>query len=84
MSTRIIFQYVFNFINILLAEITLNLPTYTVSSLGVTSTVCFTDLDQGSGNIIFQSILTTFIARVIFRGHWGRSKNCLELKIKQP
>ncbi len=32
------------------------------------STVCFTYLDQGNKMIIFQSILTTFIASVIFRG----------------
>ncbi len=39
------------------------------------ATVCFADLDQGSKMIILKSILTTFIASVIFRGRWGSSKN---------
>jgi hypothetical protein len=44
-------------------------------------TVSFADLDQGCEMIILESILTTFIASVIFRGHWGSSKNLLDLKI---
>jgi hypothetical protein len=38
------------------------------------STVCVTDLDQGSEMIIFESILTMFKAGVVFRGHWSSSK----------
>jgi hypothetical protein len=38
-------------------------------------TICFTDLDQGRETIFFQSILTTFIVSVGFKGHWGISKN---------
>jgi hypothetical protein len=34
--------------------------------------------------IIFESILTAFIARIIFTGGWGSSKNWLELKIESP
>ncbi len=41
------------------------------------STVSFTDLDQGSEKIIFESILTTFIESVIVNGRWGISKNWL-------
>ncbi len=37
---------------------------------GFNATVCFTDLDQGSEMIIFESILTTLIANVIFKGGW--------------
>jgi hypothetical protein len=48
------------------------------------STICFTDLDQGSMMIIFQSILTAFIASVAFRGGWGSSETWLELKIEPP
>jgi hypothetical protein len=48
------------------------------------STVCFIDLDQGSEMIIFETIFTTFIASVVFRGRWGRGKNWLELKIELP
>ncbi len=44
------------------------------------STVCFIDLDWCTKTIISESILTTFIASVIFRGFWGSSKNLLELK----
>ncbi len=45
------------------------------------STVCSTDLDQGCEMIIFESILTTFIVSIVFRGLWANSKNWLELKI---
>jgi hypothetical protein len=38
------------------------------------STICFPNLDQGNKMIIFQSILTTFIASAVFRGSWGRSE----------
>jgi len=34
--------------------------------------------------IIFESILTTFEASVIFRGSWGSIKNWLEPKTKPP
>jgi hypothetical protein len=34
------------------------------------TTVCLTDLDQGCVMIFLESILTTFIARVVFRGRW--------------
>ncbi len=47
------------------------------------SNVFFTDLDQSSEMIIFESLLTTFITSFIFRGSWGNSKNRLELKIEQ-
>ncbi len=47
------------------------------------ATVCFTDLDHVSKMIIFESILFTFIAKVVFRGGWGSKKNWLELKIIQ-
>ncbi len=53
-------------------------------SLNFTSTVYFTDLDQGSKMIIFESIFTTFIASVVFRGPWNSGKNWLELKIEPP
>ncbi len=43
--------------------------------------VCFTNLDQGS-KIIFESILTTLMASIVFRGNCGSSKNQLELKIE--
>jgi hypothetical protein len=46
-------------------------------------TVCFTDLYQDTEMIIFESILTTFIASIVFRDRWRGSKNWLELKIKQ-
>jgi hypothetical protein len=42
-------------------------------------TVRLTDLDQDSKMIMFESILTTFIARIIFGGRWGESRNRLEL-----
>ncbi len=47
--------------------------------LALQYTVCFTELDQGSKMIIFESILSTFIAMVLFS-----SKNWLKLKIKLP
>jgi hypothetical protein len=47
-------------------------------------TVCFTDLDKGRKMIIFESILTSFIESVIFRGPWGSTKNWLKLKIEPP
>jgi len=34
--------------------------------------------------IIFESILTTFISSIIFRGTWGSSVNRLEPKIEPP
>jgi hypothetical protein len=37
-------------------------------------TVCFTKLDHGSEMIIFDSILTSFIETIIFRGYWGNGK----------
>ncbi len=43
-------------------------------------TVCFTDLDRGIKMIIFESILATFIASVIFRGHRDSCKNGFCLK----
>ncbi len=46
------------------------------------STVGFTDLDQSSEIIIFESIFTVFEASSIFWGSWGCSINWLELKIK--
>ena len=39
---------------------------------------------HGSEMIIFESILNTFITRVVFRGGWGSSENWLELKIEPP
>jgi hypothetical protein len=45
---------------------------------------CFTSFDQCSKMIIFKSILTTFIASVIFCGRWDRGENWLELKIEPP
>jgi len=47
-------------------------------------TECITDLDLGSEMIIFESILTTFKASVVFRGSWGSSVNWLEPKTKPP
>jgi hypothetical protein len=47
-------------------------------------TVFFSNLDQGSEMIIFELILTTFMASIIFRGRWGSSRNVLELKIDPP
>ncbi len=47
-------------------------------------TVYFTDLDQVSEMIIFESVLTTFITSIIFRGRWDSSENKLELKIDSP
>ncbi len=44
----------------------------------------FTNLDQGSKVIIFEAILTTFKGSVIFKGHYGSRKNCLERKIEPP
>jgi hypothetical protein len=44
----------------------------------------FTDLDPGSKIIIFESILTTFIASIIFKGGYGGSINWLKLKIEPP
>jgi hypothetical protein len=35
-------------------------------------TVCFTDLDQGSEMIIFELILTTFIASVVYGCYWQK------------
>ncbi len=32
--------------------------------------------------IKFESILTTFIESIIFRGQWGSIENCVKLKIK--
>ncbi len=49
--------------------------------LHATYSVSFSYQNQGSEMIIFESTLTTFIASIIFRGCWGRIKNCLELKI---
>jgi hypothetical protein len=49
-----------------------------------TAIVSFKDLDQGSEMIIFESILTAFIASGIFRGCIGSSKNRLMLKIDPP
>ena len=37
-------------------------------------TQCVTDLDQQSGMIIFESLLTTFELCIIFWGSWGSSK----------
>ncbi len=48
------------------------------------STACFADLDQGSKMIILETILTTFIASIVFRGRWGGTKHWLELKIVEP
>jgi hypothetical protein len=53
-------------------------------AIHITYTVCFTNLDQGSEMTIFESILTTFIASIIFRSGWSCNTNWLELKIKQP
>jgi len=33
-------------------------------------------------SFIFELILTTFKLSIIFRGNWGTSVNCLELKIE--
>jgi hypothetical protein len=38
------------------------------------TTVCFTNLDQGSEMIIFESILIAFKETVIFRGRWQLQK----------
>jgi hypothetical protein len=46
------------------------------------ASICFTNLDQDSKLIIFDSFLTTFIASVSFRGRWGNSKNWLDSKIE--
>jgi hypothetical protein len=51
-------------------------------SIYLSTTVCSTDLDQGSEMINFESILTTLIAIVVFRGDWGSGKKWLELKIE--
>jgi hypothetical protein len=51
-------------------------------NLCLISTVSFTDLDQGSEMIIFESILTTFKESVIYRRNWGGGKNWLEPKIE--
>jgi hypothetical protein len=45
-------------------------------------TVYFTDLDPGSEMTIFESVLTTFTASVVFRDSWVSRKNWLELKIE--
>jgi hypothetical protein len=45
-------------------------------------TGCFAYLDQVCEIIIFESILTTLIASIVFRGGWGSSKKWLELEIK--
>jgi hypothetical protein len=50
--------------------------------LKCSATVCFTNGDQGSEMIIFESILTTFLGSVIFRDHCGICKIWLELKIE--
>jgi hypothetical protein len=43
-------------------------------------TVCFTDLDQGSEIIIFESILTTFIASVFLAAPGAVANIGLSLK----
>jgi hypothetical protein len=48
------------------------------------STVCIKNLDQGRDMIIFESVLTIFIASVALRGAWDSSKKWLELKIEPP
>jgi hypothetical protein len=53
-----------------------------VAGFLIKTTFGFTDLDQGSEMIIFESILTTFKASVIFRGQ--SCKNWLGLKTEQP
>ncbi len=45
------------------------------------TTVCFTDLEHGSEMIIFESILTTFIASSIFEVAWVVANYWLDLKI---
>jgi hypothetical protein len=40
----------------------------------------YTDLDQGSKVIIFETILTTFMAIIVFVGHWEVAKIGLSLK----
>ena len=45
---------------------------------------CVMDLDWQSKMIIFESILTTFEASVIFQGSWGSSKNWLEPETVPP
>ncbi len=46
-----------------------------------TNTVSFTDLDQGIELIIFESILTTFIMSIVFRGYRGSRKIGSSLKL---
>jgi hypothetical protein len=43
--------------------------------------MCFADLDQGSKMNIFESILTTFIANLNFRGTWAVAKIGSSLKL---
>jgi hypothetical protein len=52
--------------------------------LKCSAAVCFTEGDQDSEMIIFESILTTFIGTVIFNDHCGSGKIWLELKIEPP
>jgi hypothetical protein len=40
----------------------------------IKSTVFFTHLDHSSEMIIFESILTTLIMSVVFKGRWGSDK----------
>ena len=47
-------------------------------------TECVTDLDWRSKMIIFQLVLTTFEASIIFSGRWGSSGNWLKPKTKPP
>ncbi len=58
--------------------------TNSPSQTHINSTVCFTDLDLGSEMIIFESNLTTFTARFVFKGRWGGRKNWLKLEIRPP
>ncbi len=51
---------------------------------GKMATECVIDLDNYSKMTIFVSILTTFIASVIFRGSWGNRVNWLEPKTEPP
>ncbi len=46
------------------------------------ATASFTDLDRGSKNIIFESILYRFYSKCLFRDCWSSSKNRLQLEIK--
>ncbi len=51
---------------------------------GVLQSVATIYVDQGIKMIIFESILTTYIASVILRECFRNSKNWLELKIDPP